>query len=194
MQKLVVAMGLRLELSEKLLASDRHLPLNAKNEAKLKALLPEGTFTYLILEDCRSYEIVRVDGTCSGLVVTRAQDGTEARTFPCGTCARFDITPEAIKYMICNETCVDCDCTPVAFAGSHIPPIKPGQEWNGSVMFTGDTPMAIAVSQAPAWMKVVVGVNYVSLSGVPTSPASMVFSVAATNCGGEVETVALELK
>lgn len=181
-------------LNTKLLSTDRSLHLERRQQEELFASLAEGESTYLVLDDGRSKEIVLVTNSCDQLLLERGQDGTTPKTFACGAAASFEMVPAVIRYMICTETCVECECSPVSFSGSVTPEIVVGQSWEGSAIFSGDTPMALAVQGAPSWMEVIVGVNYIRMSGVPTSAGPVTLSVAASNCGGEVDTTTIEIK
>lgn len=175
-------------LNDKLYSDGRALPLSKKDSDILKALLPEDSYTYLTLREPTGAEIVRAEHTCGGIVIDRGEDGTKARTFPRGTCVRFEMTPAVVKDMICNIDCCDgdCPCNPVESAGITLPPAKRGVAWSGTAVFTGDTPMSIATAGAPSWVEVKVWANYVTFSGVPTGTGSFSIAVTATNCDGAV--------
>ena len=166
----------------------RQLPLSASDEAKLMAAVGDEEYTYLVLRDPTGAEIVKVENTCNTLLVTRGQDGTDDRNVPRGSCVRFEMVPAIVKDLICNYNCCDgdCPCEAVAAAGITLSPAKVGESWQGSAVFTGDTPMTIAVEGAPSWAKVEVGANFVNFSGVATGAGTFNISVAATNCDGHV--------
>lgn len=175
-------------LNARLDKADRQLPLTASDEARLTAAVPDKSYTYLVLRDPTGAEIVKVENSCNTLLVTRSQDGTDPRNFPRGSCVRFETVPAVIKDLICTHSCCDgeCPCEPVKAAGITLPAVKAGASWSGSAVFTGDTPMTIAVQGAPSWVKVRVGANYVSFTGVASGSGSFNISVAATNCDGQV--------
>ena len=176
-------------LSDRLDKGDRSLPLNTTDENRLKAAVPDGDYTYLVIRDPTGAEIVKVENTCGTLLVTRGQDGTTARNFPRGSCIRYETTPAIVKDLICNYDCCadqECPCDPVAAAGITLPAVRAGAAFNGSAVFTGDVPMTIAVDGAPSWMDVSIGANYVTMSGTATGVGTFNISVAATNCDGMV--------
>lgn len=195
MESLNLLFGYRGYLGAKLDKEDGVLVLDKKSHGELVSRLSkDGEYGHLVITDRRCFEVVKVRLDCDSLIVERGVDGTKPSTFPCGALLSGDLVPSDIRYMICNESCVDCDCVPVAFAGSITPKLKQGEQWEGSVVFSGDTPMTLGVSGAPNWMKVVAGDNYLRLSGVPTSTQEVTLSVGATNCGGHLETVVIRIE
>lgn len=167
---------------------DRQLPLSSSDESKLMAAVPDGGYTYLVLREPTGTEIVKVENTCSTLLVSRGEDGTDPRNFPRGSCVRFEMVPAVVKSLICSYDCCEgeCPCVAVAAAGITLPAAKSGESWAGSAVFTGDVPMSIAVQGAPSWAKVEVGANFVNFSGVASGSGSFSISVAATNCDGSI--------
>lgn len=185
---LVTPVEFTASLSARLDKADRQLPLSLSDENRLKAAVPDGDHTYLVIRDPLGAEIVMVENACGTLLVTRGQDGTEARNFPRGSCIRYEMTPAMVKDLICTYDCCDgeCPCEAVAAAGITLPSVASGYPWNGSAVFTGDTPMTIAVQGAPSWVQVEVGPNFVSFSGVASGSGSFTIAVAAANCDGQV--------
>lgn len=167
---------------------DRRLALSYADEASLAAAVPNGDYTYLVIRDPTGAEIIKVENICGTMLVTRGQDGTEPRNFPKGSCIRYETTPTVVKDLICSYDCCEgeCPCEAVAAAGITLPPVVSGSGWNGSAVFTGDTPMTIAVQGAPDWVRVEVGPNFVSFSGVASGSGSFTIAVAAANCDGQV--------
>lgn len=193
MENLVLLAGFRGFLDTKLHPDDAFLPLDKRFRSHILSRMEEGDHTYLAIMDTRYYEIVKVRVECGELLMDRGQDGTTPRTFPCNAEVVFEMVPSVVRYMICNETCHECDCKPVQFQGAVLPPLEQGVAWQGSIVFSGDIPMTIGVQGAPHWMKVVTGANYIQLSGVPTTNTAVTISVAASNCGGELATRALTI-
>jgi hypothetical protein len=185
-------------LNTRLDKADRLLPLTVNDEASLKAAIPDGDYTYLVVRDHTGAEIVKVENTCDTLLVTRGEDGTEARNFPRGSCVRFEMVPAVVKDLICNYDCCEdeCPCVAAAPAGISLPGFMVGMPWTGSAVFTGDTPMTIGVTGVPTWATVEVGANFVTFTGLPTVTGTHVISVAATNCDGSIaiQTGTLETK
>lgn len=168
---------------------DIQLPLFPSDAAKLAALLEDGDYTYLLISDPVSSEIIKVTRECGFFVSERAQDGTMESNFPKGACVTFTMSPAVVKELICTHDCcadVACPCEPVASAGYNFSTAKLNIAWTGSVIFTGDLPMTIAVGETPAWMEVEQFSNYLKLSGTPAAVGTVTLSVAATNCSGEM--------
>lgn len=188
---LVLPIQFRTTLNNKFLATDTVLPLTATDAAWLVSLIPDGDYTFLTLREPTGVEIVKVDNMCATLVVTRAQDGTTARTFPKSSCVSCEITPTVVKDIVCNYDCCDgpCPCTAVTAAGFTAPGGTVNVPYSATFVFSGDLPMQLAVNgNIPAWMTVTTGVNYVTFTGTPNVVGTVPLSVAATNCGGEIVT------
>lgn len=168
--------------------ADRALPISTTDTARLVAALGEEGYTYLILRDPIGAEIIKAVNTCGGLVVSRGEDGTEPLNFPQGSCVRWEITPAGVKELICTHDCCDgvCTCDPVAAAGFTLPAGAVGVPWHGVAIFTGDTPMEVTAIGVPSWATVVVGANYITMEGVPTTSETYSIAVAATNCNGSM--------
>lgn len=175
-------------LNARLDAGDLTLPLSTNDEARLRAAIPADDYTWLVLREPTGTEIIKVTNTCDTLLLSRGEDDTDARNFPRGTCVRFEMVPAIVKDLICNYNCCegDCPCVAVEAAGINLPAAVSGASWSGSAVFTGDTPMTIAVEGAPSWVRVEVGANYVNFSGVASGSGSFTIAVAATNCDGAV--------
>ncbi|EFG2981110.1 hypothetical protein M9M43_002156 [Escherichia coli] len=174
-------------LTRRLDKADRALPLAVQDEDRLAAILEEDDHTWLTIRDDVGAEVVRITHTCGGFVVDRGEDGTTPLNFPKGSCVRWEMTPAVVKDLICTHNCCDdeCPCDAVTAAGIALPEATKGVQWHGSAIFTGSTPMELAVAGAPAWVKVQKGANYVTFSGVPAAPGEYTLSVAATNCDGK---------
>lgn len=173
-------------LNNKLPKDGRSLPLTSHDMDILKGLLPEDSYTFLTLREPTGTEIVKATHTCGGIVIDRGEDGTDARTFPRGSCVRFEMTPAVVKEMICTVDCCDgeCPCVPVESAGITLRSGRVGVPWSGAAVFTGDVPMSLAVDGAPPWVEVTIMANHVTFKGVPTGAGSFNIAVSATNCNG----------
>jgi hypothetical protein len=171
--------------------TDDDLPIAVQHLDKLMDALKEGDHTYLVIEDGAYVEVIRVSGTCSTIVIDRGLDGTVARTFPRGSCVSFAMTPSAVKDLVCETDCCEPACEPVTVAGAAMPAAKLGVAFEGVVMFSGSTPMRIAVGTVPSWMSVAVGPNFARLYGTPTFTGPVNVSVSAANQGAMVSTIAV---
>ena len=170
------------------------LPVGQSAYADLALLLQEeGDYTYASLKSESTYETVKLSVVAGTLVVERAQEGTEAVKHPCGTmvCLVSPTTVAAIKALICEYDCceeTDCECEPVTVAGKWMPEATVNKEWNGAVVFTGTTPVTLAIKNQPEWMSAVAEGGVMTLSGTPTEAGEALFTVAASNCNGTAVT------
>lgn len=178
--------SISLNLANTLPADSVYLPLSVDDAARLRALLAEdGEQIYLTITDGVFREYVLATNQSGTIVLGRGID-SEARKFPKGSCVFFENSIPVTKWLICNYECCqgDCPVEPVASAGSVLPPGKVGNAWEGSFVFSGDLPMAFAVTGMPGWMSATYSGNYVRLSGTPTAAATHSLSVAASNGNG----------
>lgn len=190
---LVTPIQFRTTLNNKMLNTDVVLPLTSADTALLTSLISDGDYTFLTLREPTGVEIIKVENSCSSLTVTRAQDGTTARTFPKGSCVACEITPAMIKDLICNYNCCDgeCPCNAVTAAGFTAPDGTLNVPYSASFVFSGDVPMTLAVNgNLPAWVTVTTGTNYVTFTGTPNVVGNITLAVSATNCSGELATQA----
>lgn len=183
-----------------MLPEDAAIPLSPAAENDLMALLSEdGDYTFASLRSDTKYEAVRIQNNDGLLVVTRGIAGTQAEKHPFGTCVSLaqPAVIAAVKDLICNFNCCEdepCECVPVAVGGSILPTAYRNLPWNGTVSFTGDMPMALAVDMRNAkWINAVQNGNAVHLSGTPPETGRYSFSVSASNCNGKVATKACEV-
>jgi hypothetical protein len=175
-------------LARHLEADELTLPLACHELDRLATLLgSEGESIYLTLRDNRHEEEIEVGIVC-GLTVIRERGvgGTTPRKFPRGTEIFFRVTVSVVERLVCLTDCCEepCPCEPVVYAGGGCPPGTVGVPWQGALVFSGATPMAIGC-QVPPWMNVVTDARSVILSGTPTSAGTYVVSAAASNCGGQ---------
>lgn len=176
-------------LTDRLEPEGTDLPICNSAVADLLALMPdEDDYIYLALKGDSHYEVVRAYNAGGTILIERAQEGTTAVLHHYGTCvsAVSPLVAAVMKDLICNYTCCEeeCPCDPVAFGGASLPDLQEGVAWEGAVVFSGDLPMTIGISNAPGWMEATTSNNIIKLSGTPTSSEAVHFSVAATNCNG----------
>lgn len=188
---------------------DRALPLLPGALNDLKALLSDdGDYTFASIRSDAKYEAVKIMNVDGLLVVERGIEGTEAVRHPFGSCITL-VQPAlvaAIKDLICTyDCCADspCECRPATVASVAMPDVESGQYWHGSVGFTGDQPMTIAVDVGDNdWITARQDTNLVYFEGLAPNmmpvaadtyenvmPLRVSVSVAATNCNGHVALV-----
>lgn len=173
-------------LSDTLTENDSYLPLNARDMARLVALLGEdGEFTYLTVMDGLFKEYVKAELKAGIVILTRAVD-SEAHKFPRGSCVLFENSLPVTKWLICNYECCtgDCEVEPVAAQGTVAPTAEVGKEWQGTVVFSGALPVQFGITGMPSWMTAKTAGGTVVLSGVPVAPGSCTVGVAASNDRG----------
>lgn len=177
-------------INARLEATDVYLPLDPAAQTDLLNILadPE-SYALLTLKGEQYIETVKATNQQGTIILERGLEGTQPALHHFGTCVST-VTPTVmavIKDLICNYTCCeddDCPCIPVEYIASAIPVGYIGQEWQGSAIFFGSLPMAIAVSMAPAWMQFTQHSNSILFSGTPDEMGDFPFSVAVTNCSG----------
>lgn len=166
------------------------LPVSDAARADLVKLLSEdGSYTYASIRSDSTFETVKLYLATGALVMDRAQEGTAAVKHPCGSlvCLISPTIMAALKSVVCEYDCCaegDCQCHAVEFSGEYLPDAHVNEEWDGCIVFSGDTPMKIVTSGTPSWMNVTVEGTVVKLSGTPNATGTTTFTVAAANCNG----------
>lgn len=181
-------------------ATDIYLPLPPAAAADLVNLLDDNdAYIYLTLKGDTYMETVRVRNEGGVLIMDRGMEGTVAVLHHYGTCVTA-VSPTVLavmKDLICNYSCCedgDCPCVAVTYTGAVLPEAHVGIAWEGSVVFSGDTPISMGVENTPDWMNVTQQSGLMQLTGTPTVEGVFSFSVAATNCNGtEIATKTLSL-
>lgn len=101
--------GFSASLSEKLNATDGLLPIT--NARELAEKLGE-KHSYLVINDGTGAEIVKVSAFGNEVKIERGKDGTTAKTFPAGSCVKWEFTESAFKDIGCptEDDCEKCCC------------------------------------------------------------------------------------
>ena len=96
-------------LTEKLNATDGLLPIT---EARALAEKLGENHTYLVINDGTGAEIVKAYAFGTQVKVERAKDGTTAKTFPAGSCVKWEFTQSGFNDFGCPtaENSEDCGC------------------------------------------------------------------------------------
>jgi hypothetical protein len=168
------------------------LPLCEEDRTRLLAQLPPDESALLVLRDDVYTEEIEVENTCGQLVIkARGLGSTEARKFPRGSVLCFEVTVSVVQHLICSYDCCaeePCPAEPVTVAAFYAEDGQTGRPWTGLAVFSGSTPMQLAVSQLPGWMTAEIGENSIRLTGTPTGLETVQLSVAGTNAAGTVTT------
>ena len=172
-------------LSRTLEKTDATLPLSEAGLAWFLSLVPEGETLPLVINDGLTYEEVLATNSAGHITLERGRGETEARKFPRGACARFEVTLSVVRHEICNYDCCPAgDCAePPAVAGTLLPAGMAGTPWEGAVIFTGTLPLTLAATGLPPWCQAEAGPNFLKLSGTPDGAGSWNVSVAASGYG-----------
>lgn len=104
--KYIQFVGFNSNTIDKLLDTDLDLPIYEQHLSLLRARLAnDGDYTYLVLNDGTQTEAVRVANHGGFLKLLRGLEDTTATSFPAGTCVRWEITPSAVRDIICQMEC-----------------------------------------------------------------------------------------
>lgn len=92
-------------LSQAINNTSTSLYVDDKMFCVLEKALADGSYTYLIIQENFTYEIVKVSGVAgTSLVIQRAQDSTIASSFSIGAETRFVMSKAAITDIINDES------------------------------------------------------------------------------------------
>lgn len=99
--------GFNTSLNQKLNAIDGLLPIT--NARELAERLGD-KHSYLVINDGTGAEIVKATAFGNEVKIERGKDGTIVKTFPSGSCVKWEFTESAFKDLGClaeeeNETC-----------------------------------------------------------------------------------------
>lgn len=92
-------------LVEKYADVDTDLPIHEQHIAALRNRITDGKYTHLKLFDGTNIEYIKVSNTGGALVVERGIELTTPKTFPVGSCVKWELTPTAVRDIICQMEC-----------------------------------------------------------------------------------------
>ena len=165
------------------------LPVSAAKAVELATALG-ANYTTLAINDGTYVEIVQATAAGSVITIARAQEGTLARAFAIGTCAKAQLTAAGLSYLICNSGCA---CTPIDMkAGMLIEQPTINIPWTHSWYFTGTLPFVATSITLPSWLTLDItklSTGLLTVSGTPTVTAPAVLSIAVTGCNGSSEVI-----
>lgn len=107
--------GYATELQDKLTKTGGLLPIGS--EARNLAEKLKVDHSYLVINDGTGAEVVKVVRFGNEVKITRGQDGTEPKSFPAGSCVKWEVTKSGITDTVCAKEfkCQlpkdDCECT-----------------------------------------------------------------------------------
>jgi hypothetical protein len=184
---------------------DSELPLCQADEARLRAQLPSGESTLMVIRDGFFAEEVKVGNQAGVLFLAgRGLGETVPRRFPRGSALCFEMTVSVVEALIershARHRHGHRPDWPVQEPGWPDPPEPPeppeawaanafpgtvGVPWSGFVMFRGARPVRVTVRQAPAWTESREGPGFVAFSGIPEEEGEWTVEVEAANCAGK---------
>lgn len=172
-----------------LTSSATTLPVTAAKATELATALG-ANYTTLAINDGTYVEIVQATAAGSVITIARAQEGTLARAFAIGTCAKVQLTAAGLSYLICNSGCA---CTPIDMkAGMLIEQPNINTPWTHSWYFTGTLPFVATSITLPSWLTLdtsKLSTGLLTVSGTPTATTSAPLSIAVTGCNGSSEVI-----
>lgn len=92
-------------LTAKLADIDTDLPIHDQHLALLKQRLTDGKYTYLKILDGTKVEYIKVTNTNGSISIERGLEMTNPTTFPVGSCVKWELTPMAVRDIICQMPC-----------------------------------------------------------------------------------------
>ncbi len=98
--------GYSTSLNAKLSSTDGLLPID---DAATLATKLDADHTYLVINDGTGAEIVKAIAFGNQVKIERGKDGTEAKTFPAGSCVKWEVTKQGMTETVCNSDFSCCD-------------------------------------------------------------------------------------
>lgn len=106
--KYVQYAGFISNLTDKLADIDTDLPIHDQHLALLAQRLGGDGYTYLKAMDGTNVEYFRVINLSGKIAIdVRGLEKTTAHTFPVGTCIKWEITPMAVRDIVCQMPCCE---------------------------------------------------------------------------------------
>ena len=165
------------------------LPVTVAKSTELSTILGIN-YTTLAINDGTYVEIVQAQATGNVVTIIRAQEGTTARAFAAGTCAKAQLTAAGLSYLICNSGCA---CSPITLsAGGLLEQPTINIPWTHSWYFTGTAPFTATGITVPAWLTLdtsQLATGLLTVYGVAITTAPAVISIAVTGCNGTSQVI-----
>lgn len=92
-------------LVDKFADVDTDLPIHDQHLGLLKNRITDGKYTFLKIIDGTHIEYIKVANRGGSLFVKRGLETTTPRTFPVGSCVKWELTPTAVRDIICQMEC-----------------------------------------------------------------------------------------
>lgn len=97
--------GFITNLTDKFADVDSDLPIHEQHLAQLKNRITDGKYTFLKILDGTHTEYIKVSNRGGALFVGRGFELTAPKTFPIGSCVKWELTPTAVRDIICQMEC-----------------------------------------------------------------------------------------
>jgi hypothetical protein len=164
-------------------ADDTSLPLSESDANKLRASVPAGERTLLVLRDDTRAEEIEVTNIAGFLTITRRGAGeTEAHKFPRGTSLCFEVTVSVVEWLIEHRMEGPCDGVRLVSVPELV--AKVGVPWRGEFCFEGAQPITFMAVSTAAWLDVDFAGDVFSFFGTPDAPGVVNITFKAHNCEG----------
>ena len=92
-------------LTDKLADIDTDLPIHEQHLALLRSRLDGNKYTFLKILDGTKVEYVKVINQGGKLYLERGKELTTPTTFPVGACVKWELTPTAVRDIVCQMPC-----------------------------------------------------------------------------------------
>lgn len=92
-------------LVDKLADVDTDLPIHEQHLAMLRSRITDGKYTFLKILDGTNVEYVKLSNTGGALALERGLELTKPTTFPVGSCVKWELTPTAVRDIVCQMPC-----------------------------------------------------------------------------------------
>lgn len=97
--------GFSSNLVDKLADIDTDLPIHEQHLALLKHRLSGEKYTFLKVYDGTKVEYIKVVNSDGRLYLERGMELTTPSTFPVGSCVKWELTPTAVRDIVCQMPC-----------------------------------------------------------------------------------------
>lgn len=97
--------GFMSNLTAKLADIDTDLPIHEQHISVIKKVLNTDKYTYLKLFDGTKVEYIKALNLGGKVHIERGLELTEPTSFPVGTCVKWELTPMAVRDIVCQMPC-----------------------------------------------------------------------------------------
>lgn len=94
-------------LTDKLADIDTDLPIHEQHLSSLKARVTPNKYTFLKVIDGTKIEYIKAVNVGGDLHIERGLELTTPTTFPTGSCVKWELTPTAVRDIVCQMPCCE---------------------------------------------------------------------------------------